>query len=207
MTEDEARARVLADVPRETASRLDTFCSILVEEAARQNLIAASTVETLWTRHILDSAQLIALAPKSGMWIDIGSGAGLPGLVVSALTEYDVHLVEPRAKRCIFLRDAAEAMGVADRVTVVQSRIETAPALAADVISARAVAALPQLFAMAKHFATPKTHWILPKGRSAADEVAEARKLWHASIKLVPSLTDSEAAIVVATDVRPRKRP
>lgn len=206
MTEEEARARVLDGVPRETAAWLDRYVGLLLQEAVQQNLIAASTHDHVWQRHILDSAQLLALAPTEGAWVDLGSGAGLPGLVVAALTERPVYLVEPRAKRCAFLSACAVEMGLESRVTIVQSRAETAAVVSASVISARAVAALPDLFAMGLPFAAKNTVWVLPKGRRAAEEVAAAGRLWHSHIELVPSQTDSEAAIVVATDVRPRNR-
>jgi 16S rRNA (guanine527-N7)-methyltransferase len=205
MTEEEARARVVDDVPRETARRLETYCSMLVAENGRQNLVAASTLEALWSRHILDSAQLLGIAPGEGLWIDIGSGAGLPGMVIAILAESPVMLIEPRARRCAFLREVIAELGLSARVTAIPARAETAPVAPAAIISARAVAALPGLFAMGARFATPDTTWLLMKGQSAAEEVEASHGSWHAQITLVPSVTDSAAAIVVATDVRPRK--
>ncbi len=202
MTEEEAREHVLSGVPRETVERLEIYCKTLIDENARQNLIAASTIDHLWSRHILDSAQLLRIITGEGTWIDLGSGAGLPGLVIATLTQRPLILIEPRAKRCIFLRDVADRMGLADRVTVVASRAETAPKIDAAVISARAVAPLPALFAMGQGFATPETTWLLMKGRTAAEEVEAGHASWHARIALVPSITDPEAAIVVASDVR-----
>lgn len=206
MTEDEARCRALADVPRETAVRLERFITLLKARASEQNLVAASTMAVLWSRHILDSVQLLPLAPGGGLWLDIGSGAGLPGLVVAALCERPIMLIEPRAKRCAFLSEAADHMSIAPRVTVVKSRAETAPAIPAAVISARAVAALPTLFSIGQRFASADTVWLLPKGRNAAAEVAAAETSWQADIALVPSITDSQAAIVVASAVAPRRR-
>ena len=205
MTESEARDHAVSNVPRETADRLDIYHAALTEAAKYQNLVAPSTIDSIWSRHILDSAQLVDLAPSDGAWIDLGSGAGLPGLIVATLSERPVILVEPRAKRCAFLRETADRMNIASRVTVLAMRAETAPIMSCAVISARAVAPLPSLFAMGGRFARPTTKWLLMKGRTVAEEVAAARMSWHARISLVPSVTDSEAAIVVATEVRPRK--
>lgn len=208
MTEEEARERILASASRETIAKLDVLVELLVSHASSQNLIAASTMDTIWSRHILDSAQLASLAPEQGLWIDIGTGAGLPGLVIALLHDRPMLLLEPRAKRCRFLAEVVDRLEIAARVAIVQSRAETAPLLAAPakVISARAVAALPALFAMGSRFADRATTWLLPKGRSARAEVAAVATSWHASIRLEQSVTDSEAAIVVATAVSPRKR-
>jgi 16S rRNA (guanine527-N7)-methyltransferase len=207
MSDSDARDRLAADVPRETMARLDTYVALLRQTADQQNLVAASTLDTVWDRHILDSAQLLSLAPPDGLWLDMGSGAGLPGLVIAALSERPVLLIEPRAKRCQFLCEAVAAMGLEARVTIVQSRGETAAPVSAAVISARAVAPLTDLFAMGQRHARAGTIWVLPKGRSAASEVAVAKTSWQARIELKPSLTDSDAAIVVAALVTPRRTP
>lgn len=206
MTEDEAKARVAATVPRETIDRLDAYVDLLKLRSAEQNLIAASTMEMIWERHILDSAQLLPLAPAEGLWLDMGSGAGLPGLVIAALSSRPMLLIEPRAKRCQFLAEAASILGVENRLTIVQSRVETATPADAAVISARAVAPLADLFGMGLRHAVATTKWLLPKGRNAASEVAVAETSWQARIALVPSATDSDAAIIVATDVAPRRK-
>ena len=206
MTEDQARDELVRDVSRETQRRLEVFASFLEQEALDQNLVAHSTLASIWSRHFLDSAQLLRLAPPSGPWIDIGSGAGLPGLVIAALTERSVILIEPRVKRCDFLMRAATLMGVQDHVRVIRAKAETAPTMDAGVISARAVASLSHLFGIGLRFANSDTVWLLPKGRSAHEEVAATRASWHAHMELVPSITDPEAAIVVASGVTPRKR-
>ena len=206
MTESEARDRVAALVPRETVDRLDLYAALLCLRAAEQNLIAASTLPHIWSRHFLDSAQLLPHATESGVWLDLGAGAGLPGLVIAAAGDRKVMLIEPRAKRCAFLSEAVSVMQINDLVEIVQSRAETAPPTCAAVISARAVAPLPALFKMGQRFANRDTRWLLLKGRSAAREVAAARGSWQADIKLVPSITDSEASIVVASNVRPGRR-
>jgi 16S rRNA (guanine527-N7)-methyltransferase len=204
MTEEEARdwVRTHYGVSRETL--LERFSGLLRAESERQNLVARSTLDQLWSRHLVDSAQLVPLADTPGSWIDIGSGAGLPGLVVAILTDREVTLVEPRTKRVAFLRDAAESLGL-DRVTVVASRIEThRPAGAAAIISARAVAPLYELFGGAQHCADSSTVWLLPKGRNAESEVEATRGAWQGVFHVEPSITSPESGIVVARKVRPK---
>ena len=207
MTEAEARRWIIAHfgVPRETL--LAEFEAILREEAARQNLVSAASFEELWVRHFVDSAQLILHGGDtgSGCWLDIGTGAGMPGLVVALLTERPVILVEPRAKRADFLYRAAALLGIGHRVTVEQCAIERfRPAHPAAVISARAVAELSQLLASAYHCANLSTVWILPKGRAAQSEVAAAVAKWQGAFHVEPSITQADSGIVIAQGVRPR---
>jgi len=206
ITEEEARARLEAHVPRGTFEKLERYAALLAEQATAQNLIASSTLSSLWTRHILDSSQLLDLAPAEGLWTDMGSGAGLPGIVVAIISDRPVCLIEPRTKRAAFLADVAADLALGGRVEVVRSRVETAPMRAAAVISARAVAPLVDLFAMGARHATRETIWVLPKGRTAIGEVALAETSWHAQLRLVPSVTDSDASIVVASNVSPRSK-
>jgi 16S rRNA (guanine527-N7)-methyltransferase len=158
----------------------------------------------MWSRHILDSAQLVWLAEdRHGPWLDIGSGGGFPGIVVGLMRDDPTILVEPRSKRATFLRETAASLGIADRVEVIASRVETSQISApVAIVSARAVATLPALFAMAARHVTKDTIWLLPKGRSAADEVADAEREWQGDLRLVPSLSDPDSAIVVARSVR-----
>ena len=172
-------------------------------ENGRQNLIAAASEARVWSRHIVDSAQLLTLVPDGGVWLDIGTGGGFPGLVIAALRDDPVVLVEPRARRATYLRDTAEALGLG-HVTVHGCRIERVPPVGAAVISARALAALPAVFALSVPHATRSTRWVLPKGRSAQSEVASARAAWHGAFHVKPSITDPEAWIVLADGVRPR---
>jgi len=206
MTEDEARAWLAArNVPRETFDRIHAFLDFLKEEATRQNLIAASTLDSVWARHVVDSAQLLDLAGEWRTWLDLGSGAGFPGLIVAMIGTGKVTLIESRAKRIAFLTEAARIAGVADRVEVIGNRVETAPRRAYDVISARAFAPLPKLLDLAGPFATKATRWVLPKGKSAAEELEAARGSWQGAFGLIPSVTDSEASIIVASGVTPGK--
>lgn len=204
MTEEDAKGHIAAHVSRETLAKLEAYAALLVAGATIQNLISASTLPTLWQRHILDSAQLAWLDDGAGPWVDIGSGAGLPGMVVAIVTDRPVVLCEPRALRVGFLQRCVAQLSLDPRVSIVPRRIQLVKAQA-EVISARAVAGVDAIFAMAGHLATPRTRWILPRGRSAADEVAAALRLWQGRFQLVPSITDSESATLIATEVRRRK--
>lgn len=204
MTEDEARNWLRAHFDVSRGTLLERYAAILIDESTRQNLIAASTLEQLWSRHIVDSAQLIPLADVDGPWIDIGSGAGLPGIVVAILTDREVTLVEPRAKRAEFLRTTAQALGLAN-ITVAASRIEThKPAKRAAVISARAVAPLYELFAGGQRCTDSSTIWLLPRGRNAESEVEATRGAWQGVFHVEPSITSPDSGIVIARKVRPR---
>ena len=205
MTEEEAREwmRLRFDVSRETS--LAAYADLLRDEAAHQNLVSAASLESLWSRHFVDSAQLIPLADgaRAGAWVDIGSGAGLPGLVVALLTERPVVLVEPRRRRAEFLRFAALALGIDNRVSVEQCRIEVyRPVSPAAVVSARAVAELSQLLAGALHCTDSSTIWLLPKGQGAQSEVDAARRTWQGIFHVEPSITSPDSGIVVARKVR-----
>lgn len=207
MTEEEARnwVRDRFGVSRETM--VEAFGNILVAEAENQNLISRSTLDSLWARHLTDSAQLVPLAgnTKDGVWLDVGSGAGLPGIVVALLTDRPVVLVEPRAKRVLFLREAADQLGIADRVTVVGSKVESfRPEHAVAIVSARAVAELSTLMLSTVHCTDSSTVWLLPKGRSAQSEVDAARAKWQGRFHVEPSITHPDSGIVVATQIGAR---
>ena len=208
MTEDDARAWMSANVPRETLARLEQLAGLILEEMPHQNLIAASTADHIWARHIVDSAQLVPLAPAGAKrWIDLGSGAGFPGIVAALmLPALHMTLVESRRKRIDFLQHLADALGISDRVTVAGQRLEMLEATSQDVISARAFAPLDRLLPLAHRFSHPETMWLLPKGRSAASELEAASGSWQGEFRIVPSLTDPEAAIIAGSQVQPRLR-
>lgn len=200
MTEIEAR-RWIANkfgVSRET--ELATFVDLLREEASTQNLVAPSTLNQMWVRHVLDSAQLLGAAPTTNSWLDIGSGAGLPGLILAILSDARVELVEPRKLRTDFLERAVQALGL-DNAQVVTAKVERTNGIVG-AITARAVANLSQLFSIASHRASSSTIWVLPKGRSAQSEVEEARRAWHGTFHVEQSITAEDALIVVARGVR-----
>ena len=193
-------------VSRETFARIEKYVELLRREAVRQNLISASTVETVWDRHVLDSAQLVQFEPKAGSaWVDIGSGAGLPGLVVACLVDGPVALVEPRRLRAEFLQKMIVALDLSARVSVQQVNAQRAQGKY-DVISARAVASLSKLFEISQHLSTGNTVWALPKGRSALEELAEAQQAWQGVFHVERSVTDDESYVVVGTGVGVKPR-
>jgi 16S rRNA (guanine527-N7)-methyltransferase len=208
VNEDEAHAWMASHVPRETIARIESFAGLVLQEMSRQNLIAASTADHIWARHILDSAQLLQLAPKgASSWIDLGSGAGFPGVVIALIAPgLQVTLVESRRKRIDFLASAIEALGLAAQVTIAGQRLEMLDAARFDVISARAFAPLDRLLPLAHRFSHAETCWLLPKGRSAASELEAVMTSWQGDFRIVPSLTDPEAAIIAAAKVQPKAR-
>ncbi len=202
MNEVEAQAWLTDkfDVSRETKDRLDAFVAFLRREAANQNLIAASTLDQIWSRHIVDSAQLLTLAgvtDPNRNWIDLGSGAGFPGLVIALLSNFQVTLVESRTRRIDYLERAVQMLDLQSSVRVAGmplERMETAPY---SVISARAFAPLAQLFELSARFSTTKTLWLLPKGRNAAKEWEDVQPDWAGDFRIEPSVTDAAAGILV----------
>ncbi len=184
-------------------AKFDVYAKLLIDWQTRMNLVAPSTLATIWHRHFADSAQLVALAGNPVSWLDIGSGAGFPALVVALLTPARFHLVEATAKKCRFLIEVAQALGLDARVTIHNSRIEALPVSAPDIISARACASLDQLFDWGLPHAR-SARWLLLKGRTATSEVAAARAKFAFDCTLVPSKTDPDARIVDAQRVRRR---
>jgi 16S rRNA (guanine527-N7)-methyltransferase len=190
-------------VPRETFEKVERYATLLREESRRQNLVSAGTLHDLWTRHILDSAQLVRFEPRQGAaWLDIGSGAGLPGIVIACLVGGPVTLVEPRRLRADFLHRVTESLHL--DCEVIPSKVERVGGTY-DVITARAVANLARLLEISAHLSTRKTVWALPKGRSAQAELSEALRTWQGDFRVERSVTDEDSFIVVGTGVRARK--
>jgi 16S rRNA (guanine527-N7)-methyltransferase len=202
VTEDEAKDWIWGRFGSDVFAQLEILAKLVIEESGRQNLISASTLPQLWSRHIVDSAQLIRW-DQAGRWLDIGTGAGFPGLVI-AILRARVIMAEPRRRRAEFLQSCLDALQLGDGNVVHALKAEALPREPFAVISARAVASLPDLIASASHCATPETIWLLPKGRNAADEVAEARRTWHGMFHVEHSITDPESLVVIAKGVRRR---
>jgi 16S rRNA (guanine527-N7)-methyltransferase len=206
---DEAEARLWVerrfDVPRETMAKFDRFAELLREKNEHQNLVSRASLDHLWVRHIADSAQLVVFAPSPrASWVDLGSGAGFPGLIVAALHRGPVTLVEDRRLRACFLRRAAESLGV--EVEVVAGKAERITGRSFDVISARAFAPLSRLLDLGTALSTTNSVWLLPKGRNAATELEALDPSWQGSFRLEPSVTDPEAGIIVAEGVQRKAR-
>jgi len=190
-------------VPRETAEKLQRYAALLVSETAKQNLVSSSTLNQLWERHILDSAQLVRFEPNArASWVDVGSGAGLPGIVLACLVDGPVTLVEPRRLRADFLKRTVSELGLNAKV---ESTKAERVAGHYDVITGRAVASLSRFLSMCDHLSTRKSLWVLPKGRSAQSELEEARRSWQGVFHVEQSVTDPDAKIVVGTGVRAKR--
>lgn len=193
------------DVPRETLERLKTYAALLEKWQARINLVGNATLPELWQRHMLDSAQLIRLAPaiqgRRRVWVDLGAGAGFPGLVIAILTGDDVHLIEANAKKCAFLREVARA-AAAGNVVIHNCRIEDVAPLPADVVTARAFAPLEKLMGYAAPFFGPTTMGLFLKGQNLADELAEATKYWNIEADQLPSRSDRKGRILRVRSVQ-----
>lgn len=202
MTEDEAKAWLAREVSPDALIRLERFVALLVDESHRQNLISAASRDEVWSRHVVDSAQLFRHAGDVpiGSWIDVGSGAGLPGIVIACISDRPVTLVEPRPRRVAFLRSVVAALKLL-QTEVVSGKVERLVAEPAAVISARAVGSLDMLFASCAHIASKNTVWILPKGASAESEVAQAKAAWQAVFHVEQSITHPQSRIVIAREV------
>jgi 16S rRNA (guanine527-N7)-methyltransferase len=219
------------DVSRETLARLETYETLLRQWQKAVNLVAARSLEAVWQRHFADSAQLVALAPAARSWLDLGSGAGFPGLVVAILLAEGtrarpptsppcpgepvgptpvpqsgrVTLIESDSRKAAFLGVVARQTGIA--VDILSIRIETCATQSRvappDVVTARALAPLDKLLSLAAPFLSPRTVGLFPKGREAAKEVETARQAWTFTSELIPSSTDAEAHIVRVSTLEP----
>lgn len=182
------------DVSRETMARLQTLAHLLQKWNERINLVSQASLNDLWRRHMLDSAQLRRLGPAHGPWLDLGSGAGFPGLVLAAMGAPTMHLVESDARKCVFLREATRAMAV--DVTVHNCRIERLPAQSAAAITARALAPLPKLLALAAPHLAPGGVCLFPKGQDVEAELTEASKSWRMRAERIASLSDPRGVVL-----------
>jgi len=201
-TETEARAwlRDELGVDAATMDRLTLLADMLVEENKRQNLVARGTLPQVWQRHIVDSAQLLYVSRgtlPAGSWLDLGTGAGFPGLVIAALQpNRTVVLVDSRRLRTEWLQQAGEAMGLTN-IRIEFARVEDLPSATHAVISARAFAPLDKLVALSARFSTPETLWLLPKGAKAQHELDMLPTTWSRMFHVEQSLTDPAAGIIM----------
>lgn len=199
--EEDARAFCARFADAEAMARLGRLCDMLKEENQRQNLVGNKSLDEVWRRHLADSAQLLQHVPRetSGPWLDLGTGAGFPGLVIAALDPArEVHLVESRRKRIEWLQAAATALSLSN-CHVRGARLENVETFTAGVISARAFAPLRKLLELSARFSTHSTTWLLPKGRKAGQELSELPQKVRNVFHVEHSETDPEAGIIVGT--------
>lgn len=201
VTEGEAQTwlRDVLGVDDAGMERLTRLVALLLEENERQNLVARGTLPHVWVRHIVDSAQLLHVSRETlpaGEWLDLGTGAGFPGLAIAALQPgRSVTLVDSRRLRTEWLQRAADNLGLAN-VRVVLSRVEDLPSGPHAVISARAFAPLDKLVTLSARFSTPDTVWLLPKGAGAAQELQMLPESWKHVFHVEQSLTDANAGVI-----------
>tara|TARA_R110002051_G_scaffold38640_5_gene82021 strand:+ start:26996 stop:27607 length:612 start_codon:yes stop_codon:yes gene_type:complete len=193
------------NVSRETMARLEDFAALTIKWNPRINLVARSTLTDLWSRHIVDSAQIFQYAPTGAKhWVDIGSGGGFPGIVVAAMgaelcPEMQFTLIESDQRKATFLRTAARELKL--NISVLADRIEQVPPQNADILSARALSSLQDLFPLISRHLAPGAHSILPKGRSFAEEISAAEQNWRFELDAHPSMTEPDARILVVKDI------
>lgn len=194
--------REASAVSRETLSRFETFADMLVRWQARVNLVSTASLDDPWRRHFLDSTQLFALIPdKCARLVDLGAGAGFPGLVLAIMGVSGVELIEANGRKCAFLREVARA--TATEVTVTQGRIENIEARPADVVIARACAPLGKLLGYVDRFLAADGTALLLKGARVDEELTQAAKSWTMELNRRPSLSDPAGAVLEITNLRP----
>lgn len=191
----------ISGVSRETLDRLAAYVELLGQWNRRINLVGANTMGDVWRRHVLDCAQLYKLLPRqTRVVVDLGSGAGLPGLVLAAMGIAEMHLVESDLRKAAFLREAARIMDVP--VTLHPERIERVAGFAADAITARACASLSQLIDFSEKFVVPRTVCLFLKGETAGEELAAAQPGWTMTAESIASLSDPSGMIVKLSGIR-----
>jgi 16S rRNA (guanine527-N7)-methyltransferase len=201
LADDRQAALRLVPVSRETEDRLAAFVDLLDRWRHKTNLIADSTFPSVWTRHIADSAQLIALAPKAKRWVDMGSGAGFPGLVIAIqlanVPSAIVHCIESDGRKCAFLREAARATQAAAEIHPVRvEAIEPKSLGPVDAVTARAFAPLPLALRLARPWMERGAIAVFPRGESARDQIAALPEARVHAIESLPSVVNPKAAIL-----------
>ena len=195
-------------VPDEEALvRLARLQTLLEDWQQRMNLVGPSTLPDFWMRHVVDSAQLLGhagSAGRTGQWLDMGAGAGFPGLVLAALGAGHVTLVDSIAKKCRFLEAASQAMAIDGLVTIRNARLEQLSPVSMDFITARACAPLAKLFDWGYPFSRETTRWLLLKGQDVEAELEEASKSWTFEVSQQKSVSDPRGRILLLQQVKPR---
>ena len=199
---------LLRNVSRETRHRLERYLGLLLEWNARINLIGRTTIANAWSRHILDSVQLLHLSPpEARTWLDLGSGAGLPGVPVAIAADelrpqVTMTLVESDRRKVAFLQTVARELDL--RITIEARRIETVRPRTYDVVSARALAPLDRLCALAHRFKGSSTVFLFPKGAHLDSELTRAQKHWHIRADRIPSATNPDGSILKIVELEPK---
>jgi 16S rRNA (guanine527-N7)-methyltransferase len=201
LAEDRRMALRLVPVSRETGDRLAAYVDLIARWRTTTNLIAESTFASVWTRHVADSAQLIALAPQAKRWVDMGSGAGFPGLVIAIqladVPDAVVHCIESDQRKCAFMREAARVTGAAASIHPVRvEAVEPSSLGAVDAVAARAFAPLPLTLELARRWIERGAIGVFPRGESGRDQVAALPEATAYAIEVLPSLLDARSAIL-----------
>lgn len=197
------------DVSRETLDRLGSYEHLLRKWNPTINLVARGTLDTLWSRHFLDSAQLVSYAPREGKWLDLGSGGGFPALVVAAMVHsshpnLSFTLVESDSRKAVFLRTVIRDLDL--RATVMNKRIEALEPQSANVVSARALGPLNSLLGFANKHLNGGGHALFPKGATHQQELSLALENWEFDLQTIPSVTDPAAVIYAIKDIQRAER-
>ncbi len=201
MTSDRAKALALVPVPPETEARLAVYVDLLARWRKVTNLISEASFAEVWTRHIADSAQLLALAPHAQRWVDMGSGAGFPGMVIAIqladVAGARVHCLESDQRKCAFLREVARATGAPAEIHAIRIESIDPESLApVDAVTARALAPLPRLLEFAKVWIAQGAVGVFPRGRSAEAQLETTPAAQDFAIEFVASKLDPEAVIL-----------
>jgi 16S rRNA (guanine527-N7)-methyltransferase len=199
-------------VPRETIHRLICYADLLKDWQKRVNLVSARSLPQLWDRHFADSAQILRLAPDAKVWLDLGSGAGFPGLVIAILqanhANFRMHLVESTAKKCAFLAEVARVTSAPVEIHCmrIEGLSKSATSLKPEIITARALAPLPRLLELARPWFEPGVRGLFMKGRDAREEIDAAKRCFDFTCELHQSMTAEESFVVELSDVAKRAK-
>ena len=190
----------LTGVSRETLDKFSTYVALLEKWQKAINLVSKKSLMDVWERHVLDSYQILKFAPKdNGVWIDMGSGAGFPALIVAMAGDFEVHVIESDHRKCQFMRDVSRETSTP--ITIHTKRIDAVEPFPAAVISARALASLEKLLEFSTNFATPDTVYIYLKGQDVDAELTQAAKCWSMETIKHQSLSSSEGSVLELRNV------
>ena len=202
MTDGAESFQTAFNVSRETIERLEVFESLLIRWNPAINLVSKATLSQIWDRHFTDSAQIWKLRPESARsWLDLGSGAGFPGLIIAAARPHGhVTMIESVGKKCAFLRAAIDAAGLS--ATVRQERVESLGPTPADIVTARAFAPLPKLLDYAAPWLESGATGLFLKGERWKEELTEARQRWNFACEAIPSRVGGSGRLLIVRELR-----